>query len=81
MQLNDFLTKHAISMAEFAKMVGTTTATVSRIADGSVMPRKALIVRIHEVTGGQVTPNDLTGLHAPKRSATSNLNQTEEEHS
>lgn len=50
-------------MAQFAMMVGTTTATISRIANGTVTPRRDLLVRIHERTGGLVTPNDLTGLH------------------
>jgi transcriptional regulator with XRE-family HTH domain len=63
MKLNDFLRSTGISMSRFAEQIGTTTATVSRIADGSVVPRKNLLIRIFEVTGGQVTPNDLTGIH------------------
>ena len=51
-------------MGAFAKTVGTTTATISRVADGVVVPRKALMERIYEATGGQVTPNDLVGLHS-----------------
>jgi len=62
-QLTDFLIKQNLSMGAFARLVGTTTATISRIADGSVMPRKTLLLRIHEATGGQVTANDLTGTY------------------
>jgi hypothetical protein len=67
MKLNDFLRSTGVSMSRFAKQINTTTATVSPIADGSVVPRKNLLIRIFEVTEGQVTPNDLTGIHAPVR--------------
>ncbi|WP_179379773.1 hypothetical protein [Jannaschia marina] len=63
MTLNDFLSSRGISMAVFAKSVNTTTATVSRIADGIVTPRKGLMKRIYDATDGAVTPNDLVGLH------------------
>jgi predicted transcriptional regulator len=63
MKLNDFLDATTISMGMFAKTVGTTTATISRVADGTVVPRKALMERIHAATAGQVTPNDLVGLY------------------
>ncbi|MEP1637260.1 hypothetical protein [Ascidiaceihabitans sp.] len=63
MKLNDFLATNDISMGAFAKTVGTTTATISRIADGIVVPRKALMKRIHKATEGLVTPNDLVGLY------------------
>jgi predicted transcriptional regulator len=62
MKLNDFLSAEGISMGAFAKTVGTTTATISRVSDGTVVPRKALMERIHDATGGLVTPNDLVGL-------------------
>lgn len=63
MKLNDFLTTENTSMGDFAKAVGTTTATISRIADGSVVPRKALMQRINDATRGLVTPNDLVGIY------------------
>lgn len=50
-------------MSAFAQAVGTTTATISRVADGIVIPRRELMQRIHSVTGGCVTPNDLVGLY------------------
>lgn len=52
-------------MAAFAEQIGTTAATVSRISDGLVVPRRKLLIRIYEATGGQVCPNDLTGIHPP----------------
>ena len=61
-KLNEFLVQNSISMTSFAQTVGTTTATISRVIDGSVVPRKTLMLRIFEETNGQVTPNDLVGL-------------------
>jgi len=63
MKLNDFLNTNDLTMAKFAADVGTTTATISRIADRSVMPRRSLIQRIYDATDGLVTPNDLAGLY------------------
>jgi hypothetical protein len=62
MKLNDFLGSENISMGTFAKTVGTTTATISRVADGTVVPRRGLMERIYVVTQGLVTPNDLVGI-------------------
>lgn len=49
-------------MASFAQTVGTTTATISRVADGTVVPRRDLMHRIYQATNGLVTPDDLLGL-------------------
>lgn len=50
-------------MGTFAKTVGTTTATISRVADGTVVPRRDLMHRIYGATNGSVTPNDLVGIY------------------
>ena len=63
MKLNDYLAKHELSKGAFARRIGTTTATISRISDGLVVPRRELLERIHRETGGLVTPNDLTDLY------------------
>lgn len=63
MRLNDYLTKSGMTKSTFATQIGTTVATVSRISDGLVVPRRELLRRIHEVTNGQVTPNDVVGLY------------------
>ena len=65
MTLKEYLSITGTSMVDFASRVSTTPATISRIADGTVMPRRALMQRIFAATGGTVTPNDLTGLHGP----------------
>lgn len=63
MKLNDYLEANQMSQSAFAENIGTTTATVCRIASGGTIPRKGLLERIHEATSGVVTPNDLTGLY------------------
>lgn len=62
MKLNDFLRENELSKSAFAAAIGTTVATISRIGDGLVVPRRSLLVRIHEETGGMVTPNDIVGV-------------------
>lgn len=70
MKLSEFLRHNQVTLTEFAVQIGTTTATVSRIVDGLVIPRRKLLLRIFEETGGVVTPNDLTRIpssdHTPK---------------
>lgn len=63
MTLDDFLKTNGLTRTEFGERIGTTTATVSRIADGLVVPRRALLVAIYNESKGLVTPNDITGLH------------------
>lgn len=78
MKLNDFLKSKGISMARFSLTVETTTATISRIADGTVVPRRDLMHRIYRATDGLVTPNDLVGLHCVRPcSAFSNVAETD----
>lgn len=81
MTLNEYLQSTGTLMIDFARKVGTTPATVSRIADGSVTPRRALMQRIFEATGGTVTPNDLTGLHGPAHPCDRIPNPPKEDHS
>lgn len=73
MKLNDFLTSNDTSMARFAQTVDTTTATISRIADGAVVPRRDLMHRIYKATNGLVTPNDLVGLHCVQPCSAHNI--------
>lgn len=65
MTLNDFLSTSDLSMTRLAREVDTTTATISRIADGQVIPRRSLLLRICEVTKGAVTPCELLQLEMP----------------
>ena len=71
MKLGSFLGLNGIPMAEFAVRVGATKATISRVVNGKVVPRRNLIEAIHRETCGIVTPNDLFGLFpaSPERSS------------
>lgn len=62
MHLREYLRSNNLQMAEFGRTLGTTGPTVCRIAGGQV-PRKAMMLKIFEVTGGLVTPNDIVGVH------------------
>jgi transcriptional regulator with XRE-family HTH domain len=58
MKLADYLEKEGISQLEFADLIGSTSATVSRIVHGGQNPSLALMIKIKEVTKGKVKPND-----------------------
>lgn len=62
MTLHEYLKLHDLPMTDFAEKVGTTGATICRIINGRVVPRRALMQDIHKVTGGAVCPNDLMQL-------------------
>lgn len=80
MRLREFLKSNNLQMAEFAEKIGTTGPTVCRIAGGQ-MPRRDLMIKIYEATGGLVTPNDLVGiaLDHTERLKTSSENQNSNE--
>lgn len=59
MNLDEFLRCRDIKRKDFAERIGTTGATITRIATGQVVPRKDLMRRIYAETCGLVTPNDL----------------------
>lgn len=58
MKLNYFLKKSKISHAEMAEILGVQLATVYRYAEGDRIPRKHIMKKLVEFTGGQVTAND-----------------------
>lgn len=60
MRLLIWLTDNKISHRSFARMIGGVTTEAVRLwAAGKRMPETRLILRIEEVTGGQVTVRDL----------------------
>lgn len=63
MQLAQYLTENGLTLNEFAKTCGTSASTILRIKDGEVAPSKRVARALWDATGGQVTPNDLYGLH------------------
>lgn len=80
MHLRDFLDENGLNLAEFGNLVGTTGATICRIVNGQV-PRRDLMVRIHQATNGLVTPNDLVGLHGPEQQEVRPCNRSVEDRS
>lgn len=58
MKLADWLRRRDMTRAEFADLVGTSAATVSRLCACSVWPERALARRIQAATDGEVTALD-----------------------
>jgi predicted transcriptional regulator len=58
MTLAQWLRLASVSQADFARMIGVTQATVCRYAAGARIPRRAMMARIEQATGGQVTAAD-----------------------
>jgi Helix-turn-helix. len=64
MTLAQWLEKNDLTRAAFALRVGTTTATISRIAKGEQNIPLSLIDAIKRETGGEVTADDLHEVYA-----------------
>ena len=58
MKLRDHITQEGLTLAEFAKRINRSEATVSRIARGINTPDWATMLSIIEATAGAVQPND-----------------------
>lgn len=58
MTLSDYLTKHELDDAAFAESVRCDRTTIYRIRKQGQRPSPDLMIRIVEVTGGLVQPND-----------------------
>lgn len=63
MKLADYLKAEGLGDAAFAEMVQTDRSTISRVRRGVHGGSPDLQRRIHRVTRGKVTPNDLLGLY------------------
>ena len=69
MRLAEYLEKHELSAAGFGRLIGVTGSTVWRYAHGQRTPRRAIIHRIVEATGGAVTANDFLAPDEPESEA------------
>ena len=58
MDLRSYLDVRDMSIAAFADLLGVSVQTVHRYVNGDRLPRPDVMVRIAEVTGGAVKPND-----------------------
>lgn len=61
MQLHAYLKDNNITAEKFAEMIGASASGVRKWLYEDRTPRKKMMRKIHEVTGGQVTPIDLVG--------------------
>lgn len=72
MRLQDYLTKHSVSVADFASQIGARGhATVYRYlstnGDSKRIPDEDMMKRIHKATGGAVTANDFYNLPTARK--------------
>lgn len=58
MKLKTYIESHGLSPARFAAMIGVSQPAVHRYVHNGRIPQRAVMLRISEVTGGKVTPND-----------------------
>lgn len=70
MTLPDYLTQSGLTASAFAALVGVNVSTVTRWARGERWPRPEQIIRVEQVTGGQVTAQDFLPPAAPAAAAT-----------
>jgi transcriptional regulator with XRE-family HTH domain len=59
MLLREYLNSKNMSQAAFASIINTTQAAVGRYALGDRTPDLELVVKIEEVTGGEVSYRDI----------------------
>lgn len=61
-KLSKYLSKKKLSQQKFAEMIGVTQAAVNRYVNGVQKPEENIMVKIFEITKGEVTPNDFYGI-------------------
>lgn len=62
MKLSDWITREGLSHQEVGDRIGKSQAAVSRYVSGKRMPDEETLIKIFEVTGGEVCPNDFVAL-------------------
>jgi len=62
MQLATWRKSRGFTLAALAELVGVGASTMSRIERGLLRPRGEVGVKIHEVTNGEVTLNEIYGV-------------------
>ncbi|WP_448208126.1 helix-turn-helix domain-containing protein [Azospirillum sp. sgz302134] len=65
MQLSSYMEANGETDATMAAKVGVSIQAMNRYRLGQRRPREAEMVRIFEVTNGEVTPNDFFDLPKP----------------
>jgi transcriptional regulator with XRE-family HTH domain len=64
MRLQDYLSEHGVTRAEFARRLGVKHISVTRYVSEGRVPEPSVMEKIIEVTDGKVTANDFFGLAA-----------------
>lgn len=62
MTLPEYIAAHNLKPKDLAAQLRVTSETVRRYLNGSRKPDDEMMVRIFEVTGGKVQPNDFFGV-------------------
>lgn len=65
MDLSEYLKHNNISLAQLAKRCAISASTILRVKEAEVAPSRRVAKALWVATEGQVTPNDLFGLHYP----------------
>jgi DNA-binding XRE family transcriptional regulator len=63
MTLTQYLATNQLTLNDLANQCGTSASTILRVKDGRVAPSKRVARALWCATSGQVSPNDLYGLH------------------
>lgn len=69
MTQNEYRAENHLTLEEFGALIGVDLSTAGRYEAGIRTPGPKIMAKIHEVTGGQVTPNDYHALHGPEMAA------------
>lgn len=66
MKLSDWLEKQGLKPSQFAKKIGKSSSTITRIINGEHRPSLALMDLICETTNGAVAPNDFASVEVKR---------------
>lgn len=61
MTLKQYMDKHEISLSDMASKLGVSLGGLRKNLSGERFPRRALLKKIENVTGGAVTAKDFVG--------------------
>ncbi len=67
--LGKWIAENGMTLNDFAEIVGTTQATISRVCNGVQFPRRELMLAIVEATDWAVDANALLGIEQPAAQA------------
>jgi transcriptional regulator with XRE-family HTH domain len=63
--LKEYLETHKLTLTEFAARIEAPISSVHRYVTGEYMPKRDVMLRIFDATGGEVTANDFYGIEEP----------------